>query len=49
MTLNKTHREKMNALNEIVRLQKESRKRDVIVFVLSVLTSFLISLVMRFL
>ena len=49
MSTDKAHREKMEALNEIVRLQKESNKRDVIVFALSVLTSFVISLVMRFL
>jgi len=49
VSLDRSHREKMDALSEIIRLQKESNKRDIIVFILSVSTSFVISLIMRFL
>lgn len=49
MSLDKDHREKMDVLNEIIRLRKESNKRDVIVFVLSVLTNLVFLLVIRFL
>lgn len=43
------HRQKMKALNELIRLQKESKRRDIIVLVASIVINLVVSLVINLL
>ena len=49
MSTDKAHREKMEVLSELMRLQKESKRRDVIVLVVSIIVNLVVSLVIKFL
>ena len=51
MSMNKDHREKMKALDELVKLQKESDRREKIILVVSIIALMVsvFSLAIRFL
>jgi len=49
MSVNKDHREKMKALNDLIQLQKESKRRDIIVLVTSITVNLFVSVVIKFL
>jgi hypothetical protein len=49
MSLNIDHREKIKALNELIKIQKENKKRDVMVLIVSIAVNRLVSLIIKFL
>lgn len=42
-------REKMEALNELIKMEKENKRRDILVLVVSIIVNTVIALVVRFL
>ena len=49
MSLDINHTEKMKALNELIKIQKENKRRDVTVLIVSVVVNTVVTLILKFL